>query len=644
MLYMTNPSSDLSVVHYVQNLMNIESMCGIVGVASRRPSSDKTWLSTASNSLAHRGPDDFGEWWSTCGRVGIAHRRLSIIDLSFSGTQPLHSTCGNYSIVFNGEIYNYAELRNRLSTDGYKFTTKTDTEVILAAYKAWGTSCVERLEGMFAFAIYDCHKELLFLARDRAGEKPLFYFIDSESIYFASELKALLANSSLPRNLSYESIDYYLAMGSVPGSNCILSGYKKLPPAQCIAFNLNTSNTRTWSYWSLPNLDIEKANRPSSHLVDDLDQLLDQSVKKCLSSDVPIGVLLSGGLDSSLITAYASRHISKVKTFSISFSGNKCDESEHSSLIAKHFGTNHTTIDAMPTSAELLPTLAYQFDEPMVDSSMIPTWLVSNLVRKHCTVALGGDGADELFGGYSHYSRILKIARISKYIPNFAQKYCSLFSEKFLPCGVRGRNYLKLLSIDYQRHLPMTVSLFNHSEREQLLDIGTGFSGSAETFHSNNIPSQGDLIQRATRLDFNRYLTDDILVKIDRASMLNSLELRSPFLDVNIIEFAFSSIPSQLKATTKNKKILLKLLASKILPSNFNYNRKQGFSIPMSSWLKQGPFRELIWDTLLSNDCFFNRKAVMRLMKNQDMGFANGERLFSLAIFELWRKSFKIST
>ena len=618
-------------------------MCGIVGSAEVHSSGPQPWLKVASNALYHRGPDEFGEWWSGCGRVGLAHRRLSIIDLSELGKQPMHSQSRISSIVFNGEIYNFTELRNELSDLGHRFCSRSDTEVLLAAYEQWGTGCLSKLNGMFAFALFDSVRQRLFLARDRAGEKPLYYKKSSGSLRFASELKALLSDNSMSREIDWEALDCYFSMGFVPGERCIYEGYRKLAPGHAMTFNIVNDSLEIWCYWKPPAFNEE--NYTELELVDELDEILEDAVRRQMISDVPIGILLSGGLDSSLITAMATRNSGNVRTFSVGFPGHgEFDESKHARLIANHFGTEHVELMAEPTSVDLLPLLARQFDEPMVDSSMFPTWLVTNLIRKHCTVALGGDGGDELFGGYGHHSLLLKMRGTLRYIPNWVRKIVAKSAQRFAPYGVKGRNYLLGFDMDLNYGLPAVSSIcFDRVARSQLLRGYGQHKLIAETIRSKRTSQDIDLLQRVTRTDFSNFLAEDVLVKVDRTSMLNSLEVRAPMLDRRVLEFAFGKVPSHLKATNQNKKILLKSLARRILPENFNENRKQGFSIPISDWLKSGPFRDLFWDTLTSSNCQLDQRIIRELLKGQDKGRNNGERLFALLLFELWCKEYKVS-
>lgn len=620
-------------------------MCGIIGVASLLPVEKRDWLIAGRDAMVHRGPDDAGVWWSVDGRVGLAHRRLAIIDLSPAGHQPMQDVSGSLTIVFNGEIYNYRDLQQELISRGHTFRSHSDTEVILAAYREWGTDCVARLNGMFAFAICDATLQTLFLARDRAGEKPLFYALNDGELRFASELKGLLADMSLSRRINTDSLDLFLMMGYVPGDRCMVQGVNKLPPAHALLFDLKAGSSRIWRYWQLP-VPPAGGFQDDLILLDELEALLEDSVRRQMVADVPVGVLLSGGVDSSLITAMAVRASSKVKTFTVGFNGfGKYDETEHARLIARYFGTEHIELNAGQVTPDLLPLLARQYDEPMVDSSMIPTYLVSQLVRQHCTVALGGDGGDELFGGYAHYDRLLWKKEKIDWVPLVFRKLVAHAAGGVLPSGFRGRNWLQSLGYDLNRGLPLIATLFDGAARRQLMSGATGASWPlvAEQIWASRVPVADDLLQRVTRMDFENYMAEDILVKVDRASMLSSLELRAPLLDYRIIEFAFGRVPSGMKTTVSQRKILLKKLAARLLPPEFNLQRKQGFSIPLSDWLKSGPWRDYFNEILLDEQCFFDKKTVTGLLYGQDQGMNNCERLFGLMLFELWRREYRVS-
>lgn len=621
-------------------------MCGLVGVAAEGPIRDRQWLREGSDVIAHRGPDDAGTWWSDDGNVGLAHRRLAIVDLSAAGHQPMLDATGETVIAFNGEIYNFRELRAELEALGHRFRSHSDTEVILAAYRSWGDDCLGRLDGMFALALFDQKRRRLLLARDRAGEKPLFYRLDRGELRFASELKALLVDGTLAREVDRESMDAFLSMGYIPGSRCILRGFNKLPAAHAMQFDLANGNVQIWQYWQLPEY-VPMAAGSEVDLVDELEQLLDQSVRRQLVADVPVGILLSGGLDSSLVTAMAARTVSRLKTFTVRFPGHaKYDESGHARLIANAFGTDHLELDAEEGAADLLPRLAWQIDEPMADSSMVPTFLVSQLVRQHCTVALGGDGGDELFGGYGYYAKLLQLQQKMRRLPRPAGRMAAWLATNHAPLGVGGGNlraWVQALGTDMSRDVPLIGNFFDRPSRKRLMGSRSGWPYHAEDIHSDAVSSDSDLIQRVTRLDFKHYLAEDILVKVDRMSMLNALEMRAPMLDRKVIEFAMRKVPASLKTSAGEKKILLKKLAERVLPPDFDRQRKQGFSIPLKHWLTGGPFKRLFEEILLDPASTFDRRYVGSLLRGQEKGRANEERLFALVMFELWRKHYGVT-
>lgn len=615
-------------------------MCGIVGFCGFNSSNNHDWLIRGTNAIKHRGPDNIQTWILENNKVGFGHARLSIIDLSNESNQPFHRNDLKLSIVFNGEIYNFKLLKKELENLGYHFNTKSDTEVILVSYYHWGKKFLDKLNGAFAFAIFDSNKDIVLLGRDRAGEKPLFYHISENTLYFASELKSLFENQKLPRKLNYKALNSYLRNGFIAGKNCIIENFFKLPTASFLEFNLNNYNFKIEKYWTLPEKDKNLEQIKKHELLEELDYLLADAVSLQLNSDVPIGILLSGGIDSSLITAMAARTNKKLQTFSIGFHDNKFNELPHAKLIADHFGTNHEVLFAEPSSVELIEQLANQFDEPIIDSSMIPTYLVSKLIKDHCTVAVGGDGGDELFGGYSHYSRLIKLKNLTKILPNFLNKSISNYGWNNMKVGQKYRNYLK--NFISNSMLPNISEYFDQYERKKLFKNEDFFRLLDDESQNQILSKNHDLIEDLTRSDFNNYLTEDILVKVDRSSMLNSLEIRAPFLDHRLIEFAFSKVPSKFKTTGSNKKILLKDLSKKILPKNFDFNRKQGFSIPLNNWLKNKNYKDLCFDTLMTNNSLFNKQYVDDLYKGLFNNENNSERIFALILFEFWRKAHKI--
>jgi asparagine synthase (glutamine-hydrolysing) len=617
-------------------------MCGIVGIAGRTLS-PRDVLSTQCGTMRHRGPDASGEWRSTDRSVALGHRRLSIIDLSDAASQPMLDESGHLQIILNGEIYNYRDIRKKLEDLGHHFRSASDTEVLLQAYSQWGTDCLQRMNGMFAFAIHDSKERRVFIARDRAGEKPLFYHRANGRLSFASELKALMAQPSFCRVLNAEALDHYLAYGYIPGEMCLLEGVRKLPPAHALTYAIDSDDLRIWRYWGLPDPTAKSVADPEQ-LVEEIDELLADAVRLQLVADVPVGVLLSGGVDSSLITAMAARvSSSPVRTFTIAFPGQGAyDEGPYARMVATHFGTSHTELVAEPATVDLLPQLARQYDEPVGDSSMVPTYLVSRLVRESCTVALGGDAGDELFGGYLHYSRIQEQLRWRSLMPGPLKRAIGTAST-LLPTGFRGRTYLRSLATkDRDSWIGATLH-FDGPSRRRLAPATRGLGGFPPEAYRLQAGGAGrTVLQKMTAADFCTYLPEDILVKVDRASMLASLEVRAPFLDYRIIEFAFGKVPDALRATRTSRKVLLKLLAGRLLPRQLDLQRKQGFSLPLNSWFK-GAWGDYLTNVVRSAPReLFDPKETSALLKGQQRGFANAQRLFNLAILELWRREYDV--
>ena len=620
-------------------------MCGIVGKISTEAPVSPDLIVAMRETLRHRGPDDAGMWVSSDGRAALGHRRLSIIDLSPAGRQPMTDSTGELQVVFNGEIYNYQQLRAELEQLGHRFRTATDTEVILEAYREWDTGCLNRLNGMFTIGLYDGNRRRLLLARDRAGEKPLFYRTDGRSLAFASELKALFADPECSRAMDIDALDYYLAFGYVPGHRCIIRGVQKLLPGHVLTFDAESGRVSDSAYWSLPaDLSIQSAS--DDELVEQLHHLLADSVRLRMIADVPVGIMLSGGVDSSLVTAMAAQTSSRtVKTFTVTFPGHGAfDEAPFARAVARHFGTDHHELVAESATVDLLPELARQYDEPIADSSMVPTYLVSRLIRRNATVALGGDGGDELFGGYPHHSWVQRQTRVGDWLPGPARRLARSAATALMPIGMKGRNYLLGLTARRPENLVQFNVLFDAEARRRLLrPLGRAVRrrGAPEAYKVRLCGSGQSALRQITELDFRTYLPEDILVKVDRASMLCSLEVRAPFLDSRIIEFAFGRLPDRLRATSRHRKILLRRLAQTLLPSELDLTRKQGFSLPLAQWFK-GDWGRYIEATLTRPDALFDARAVRQLLTGQRGGFSNTHRLFALAMVELWRREYRI--
>jgi asparagine synthase (glutamine-hydrolysing) len=587
------------------------------------------------DQLRHRGPDGSGLWQDRPRDVLLGHRRLSIIDLSPTGAQPMVDASGRWVIVFNGEIYNFVELRAELEAEGVAFRGRSDTEVLLGAYQRWGEGCLARLNGMFAFAIYDSGSSdaspSLFLARDRVGKKPLYYVRQGTCLRFASELKALGHDSGL----DLAALNHYLAYGCYPGELCFQQGVAKLPAGHAARFTLATGQWRQWAWWTLPERAAPSAGDPEA-LTEELAALLSDSVRRRLVADVPVGVFLSGGLDSSLVAAAAARvSNAPVKTFTIRVPAAGFDESPYARLVATHFGTDHHELTADRASLAVLDDMAAFLDEPLADSSLIPTFLVSRMTRQHVTVALGGDGGDELFAGYNHYRAAVRDSRRWGWLPRSLWMAAAAGAAR-LPVGLKGRNLLVSLREGPLFQRVWGTAFFDRAARGQL------FAAEARTALGDDLLAPErcarallsptlDPIQALCRFDFSTTLVDDYMVKVDRASMMNSLEVRAPFLDANLIDFAFTKIPSVWKCDGRETRRIERRLARKWLPPALDIDRKQGFSVPLDAWFRQaGP--EAVRERLADLPEAIDRKMVEAQIQGHMAGRANGARLFALVM------------
>lgn len=621
-------------------------MCGIVGFASSSDHDNSLWLKEAVKLLIHRGPDNQAVYLASSPNVGLGHTRLAIIDLTSNSNQPMHSNDKRFILTFNGEIYNHLELRNELIRLGYSFQTKSDTEVLLTCFQHWGRTCVNRLKGMFAFAILDSVDRKLYLARDIAGEKPLYYYFDrhTKTLIFASELKALLHNQLLPKKLCSEQLINYLAYGYTSSSSSILDGYNKLPPGNILEFSLDDSKFRYEPYW-VPPFNHAELITDTDLLERQFELLLSNAVEAQLSADVPAAILLSGGLDSSIITALATQLSSnKPSTFNVSFGSTFAyDESAFATQVSEYFGTDHRTVVVGTKSVNTIDTIINHIDEPIADSSLIPTWLVCDAVSQEFKVALGGDGSDELFGGYKHYNTLMIANLFRKLTSNRIKRLASRMLDKY-PIGLQGRSILQTLFFSEVQHiglLPALLppSLFSFSDIQQLLDADTSYH--CDHFRTQQLvnmnPDYTHIVDKATRYDFKNYLPSDILTKVDRMSMYHSLELRSPFLDKDIVEFAFTKLHPSLKATYTDRKVFLKKYARKYLPLNYPYGRKQGFSLPLGQWIRtKGPYQDYFYDNLLTPNSLFSKKYVQQQLDQHINGRRNEHRLFGLLMLNKW--------
>jgi asparagine synthase (glutamine-hydrolysing) len=620
-------------------------MCGIVGYAGPPGALAPQLLAAMRDQISHRGPDACGIWSTADGSVVLGHRRLAILDLSATGAQPMANSTGTSVVVFNGEIYNHQELRAELTLAGARFLGRSDTEVLLSAYDTWGERCVERLRGMFAFVIYDQRRNALFMARDRAGEKPLYWAQHRGGLVFASELKALFVDPQFPRRLSSEGLAHYLSFGYVPADKCILQGVHKLMPAHCLTYPLAGGAPAIRRYWDLPDPCSDETSRVDE-LTDELQQLLTSAVSEQLIADVPLAVLLSGGVDSSLVTAIAARTSAhKVRTFTVTLPEYpQLDEARFARAVAEYLGTDHVELPLNHSSVDLLQKLAAQYDEPIADSSMIPTYLLAQTVSRHCKVVLGGDGGDELFGGYLSYQAVLRRDQLQRSLPRAARSLIARAARFVLPPGTRGRNAVMALDGTAADGIAQAAVWTDQSDFARVSPwLARRPPAQPPRLWRRNLvePARG-LPGAALAADFRSYLPEDILVKVDRASMLCSLEVRAPFLDTRIVEFAYGRVPNRLRATRHERKILLRSLATRLLPPALDLNRKQGFTIPISTWLTAPIVEAWMDDCREQIRAVLSESAAQRLARSP-RNLAAEHGLFAVIMLTTWMRHYKIA-
>ena len=614
-------------------------MCGIAGIVTRELTGriDKSVLDDMTRAIAHRGPDGHGTWIDR--NAGLGSRRLRIIDVD-GGDMPIHNEDGSCTIVYNGEVYNFPELRAECEARGHIFKTRTDTETILHLYEDYGPACVNRLNGMFAFAIYDRRDRSLFVARDRLGIKPLYYADTLGSLVFGSEIKALLKHPEVSRDIDPTAVDLYLRKRYIPAPRTIYRQIRKLPAAHTLA--MKDSEVSITPYWSLDYDDT--GPKDLDEAADGLRDRLRASVERQMISDVPLGAFLSGGVDSSTIVALMSELSDRpIKTFAIGFEEQSYNELTHARTVAERFGTDHHELVVRPDAVDLARTVLTHFDEPFGDSSALPTYLVSKLAREHVTVALSGTGADELFAGYERYWAI-PIAQAFNRLPRSARRVLRGTLDA-LPSGHakrnlvhRARSFVRSTDLDlFDRHLQLQQS-FPTPYADTLYapaftdELGTGNVDLPGSRASSDLARLLDLDTRTT-------LVDDYLVKDDRSSMAVSLELRVPFLDHTVVEYA-ASLPDALKLRGLKTKRVLKHAYRHVLPESITRRPKHGFELPIARWLSDD-LSTLVQDTVLNEAAsirrFVSAEVVQGLYTRHKSGYENNSRLlWSLLGLELW--------
>jgi asparagine synthase (glutamine-hydrolysing) len=622
-------------------------MCGIVGFVNKHQETKaerESLLKRMCRVIFHRGPDEQGTFFDE--KCALGMRRLSIIDLK-TGQQPIFSCDDNLAIVFNGEIYNFQQLKRDLERRGHRFKTNSDTETIVHAYEEWGAKCLEHLRGMFAFAIWDKRAEKLFIARDRIGKKPLFYATTGNGDFvFGSELKTLLEHREVARKISLPALDAFLTFGYVPEEFCIFENVHKLLPGHFLEFK--NGKTQIEQYWDFP-LEAKKTKKSELEIVAELQHLLEESIKIRMISEVPLGAFLSGGVDSSAVVGLMSRLSSKpVKTFSIGFEEDSYDELKYARVAAEHFQTEHHEFVVTPEIVGEIDNLVWHLDEPFADMSALPTFAVAKMAREFVTVALSGDGGDELFAGYTRYTKHFK-SEAQPAFPGFVPKNLLAKIAATLPHGARGKNYLHNAALGGAEKYIDSVSHFGKSNRQQLYSgdfrqkLDGAFGAGEAVFRqlAEHLPANS--LEQLLYLDSKTYLPADVMTKVDRMTMAASLEARAPLLDHKLIEFV-AQIPANLKMRGEETKYIFKQAVRGIVPDAILDRPKQGFGVPVDVWINQ-KLRPRMTETLLEKRTatrgFFDPKYIELLLEEHRTGRRDHAwRLWALFVFELWQRRF----
>ncbi len=607
-------------------------MCGIAGILNfdpRRPVSREA-VERMCAVTRHRGPDDHGLYLD--GNVGLGFNRLSIIDLE-GGRQPMSNEDGRVWVVFNGEIYNFRELRAELEGRGHRFATRSDTETIVHAWEEFGEDCVDHLRGMFAFAVWDARRRLLFAARDRLGIKPFYYFHGPDFFAFASELKSLAELEATPREIDAEALPGYLRHRYVIGPRTMLKGVRKLLPGECVT--VRDGRVARRRYWRLPLDGVRRI--AEAEALERFEALMDETLRRHLIADVPLGAFLSGGLDSSAVVAWMAKlGVGAIKTFSIGYDSPE-SELPYARLVSRRFGTDHHELVLSPGEfAEDLPHIVAMMDEPVADEAALPLYQIARLARRTVTVALSGEGSDEIFGGYPIYRTMMAIEALNR-LP-LAATAGRLF-DRF--AGGKLRKYGRMLGQPIERRYGGVSTAFAEHEITRLLARDDWSAGEEPTARLYRETAGLPLLNRMTYVDMNTWLADDLLVKADRMSMANSLELRVPFLDHKVVEFVYS-LPAGLKIRGLRAKYLLKKAMEGRLPRRIIHRTKKGFPVPLETWFRRrlaGYAREILFSRGSGVEDYFRRSVVEEILRQHATRDRSNE-IYALLVLALWRRRY----
>ncbi len=619
-------------------------MCGICGFNFE----DKKLLKSMTDEIKHRGPNAAGHY-SDKG-ISLGSRRLSIIDLSKAGNQPIYNEDKSIALVFNGEIFNFLDIKKNLEKK-HSFKSNTDSEVIVHSYEEYGIECLSKFNGFWGFALYDSKKKILFISRDRLGLKPLYYYYDGKKFIFASELKAILKDRSIKRSLNRDALSYYLTYRYIPSTLTIFNEIKKLEPGHFIILNLKTSKLQIKQYWDIP---LEIKNLDENAAEKEIINLLKDSVEKRLISDVPLGVYLSGGIDSSSIVAMMKNFSDDISSYSLAFEHDKTgNELEYAKKVSDYFGTRHKEITINTDIIKDLPKIAWHLDEPMCDPAAIPVYYLSKEAKKSVTVILTGDGSDELFAGYDQY-RFLNMGYKMRHIPKSIKKAIS-HSIKLVPkplldkiykyssaTGHQMFNRLGKMLIDVNSNRAKAyadvLAIFDDDEKKELLKFN--FDSHYDSINKKYF-SRGDFVSQMTYFDAKNYLPEDLLMKPDKMCMAWSIEARVPYLDYRLVEYSFG-IPSSMKLSGNTTKYILKKALRNYLPKEIIHRKKQPFHMPLEEWFEKG-MKDYFFDLLQEpvNSKLFEKKYIKKIFDRYNSSkLYYGRQIWSLGMFNIWHKVF----